>query len=121
MATAYPGGNRAFSSFSYTQQVPTGGELFFSPEGLEATYKDFKIGKEGEYQLYYIKPIEGKVLPLELSSRWTKLGMVQQAIDKYHEDNPEGIASLKDYVELVKRDHHKKKETLIDETNNSQA
>jgi hypothetical protein len=118
MNTAYPNqaGSVPFSTFNYSQQIKTGSELYFPPEGLAGHYKDFQIKKYEEHQLFYIDS-QGKVLPSKLAGRFTKLQLLTDAIDAYLKDNPSGIAGLPVYVEPVKRSHHAKKEENDKDTN----
>jgi hypothetical protein len=62
---------------------------FYSPE-LEAEYRGMAFKREGQYQLYYIVPPEGKQLPSELASRFTALLHLQKAIDRWYLYNPSG-------------------------------
>jgi hypothetical protein len=106
-----PIGSRAFTPFTYTQHIDTGSELYFPDEGLEASYRGFKFAKESGYQLYYIICPPGKLLPGELSGRYSKIVLLQHAVDKWLDRNQlPAEATLPDVPPppLPKKSHHKK-------------
>lgn len=117
MSTVYPGGSVPFSTFSYTQQVQSGTDLYFNPDGLDGTYKSFKFSKTPEFQLYYLVAPTGKVLPSELSAHWTKISLMQSSIDAWLVDHPTG--ELQDYVEPPPRRIHRKKEDIVMKEDNN--
>jgi hypothetical protein len=95
-------------TLSYSQHIPDGAEFYFKPQVFSWTYKGLAISKTPEHQLYFIACPEGKVLPAELACRFTKLTVLQQAIDKWLADNP--LARLPDIPPPPppKRSHHAK-------------
>jgi len=113
-----PIGSRALTPFTYTQHIDTGSELYFPDEGLEASYRGFKFAKESGYQLYYILCPEGKLLPGELSGRYSKIVLLQDAVDKWLNRNQlPAAATLPDVPPPPppKKSHHKRPEPQTDE------
>jgi hypothetical protein len=80
---------------------------------FKTSYRGFEIGKTPEHQLYFLFCPQGKMLPAELSCKFTKFVLLQAAIDSYLDKHPEAI--LPDVViPKPKRSHHneKKKEEV---------
>jgi hypothetical protein len=108
-----------FTPLIYSQPVRTGAELYFPTAGFQAEYKGFKYRKEEEHSLYFIVCPEGRVLPYDLSGRFSRIRFLEEAIDKWLSANPSGELPLVPEP-IIKRSHHKKKEegvTLLDEDN----
>jgi hypothetical protein len=83
------------TAFAYFRE-PEADQGIFYRDILEGEYRGFPFAKTRLYQLYYITPLEGKVLPAELSSQFTQLLLLQKAVDKYLLSMPSGVAGLQD-------------------------
>jgi hypothetical protein len=73
-------------------------------------YRDFEIKKDVGYSLYYLVAPKGRKLPAYLACRFTKLLQVKANIDRFYQENPEGLTALENepWPEEPKRSHHKK-------------
>jgi hypothetical protein len=98
-----------FSTFHYSVPEPAN-DQYFKPEGGE--YKGFKFTKLVDHMLFKLLPVEGKILPASLSGMFSKVSLVQAAIDDWLTTHPGGTAELPD-ISTPPRSHHKKVETEI--------
>jgi hypothetical protein len=94
----------AFLSYVYQQRIPDQSSLYF--DDFMGTYRGFKFAKEKEYQLYYMLCPEGKILPSSLAPRFTKMTLLQDAVDTYLRTNPTGELQDAPFPQ-PKRSHHK--------------
>jgi hypothetical protein len=104
---------RDFTPLIYSQPVRTGAELYFPAAGFQTEYKGFKYQKEEEHNLYFIVCPEGRLLPHDLSGRFSKIRFLEEAVNKFMDVHPSGELAL---VPPPKRSHKKseKGETSLD-------
>jgi hypothetical protein len=110
MNNAYPGASR-FTPFHYVQHIDTGETMYFPQEALQSSYRGFKFAKESGYQLYYLICPPNKLLPAELSGRYSKISILQEQVDKWLDRNQlPAEATLPDVPPPPppKKSHHKK-------------
>jgi hypothetical protein len=110
MNNAYPGAGK-FTPFHYVQHFDTGETMYFPQEALQSSYRGFKFAKESGYQLYYLICPPNKLLPAELSGRYSKISILQEQVDKWLDRNQlPADATLPDvpHPSPPKKSHHKK-------------
>jgi hypothetical protein len=111
---------REFTPYVYSQPVRAAPELYFPTVGLQMECRGFKYTKEEQFHLYYIVCPEGRLLPYDLSGRFSKIKMFEESVDKWLSANPSGELPLVPEP-IIKRSHHAKKKeegvTLLDEDN----
>jgi hypothetical protein len=104
------------TTFTIVQPMADQSRYYFAAAIGE--HEGFRWGKSDIYQLYHIVPVDGKVMPYSLSSKFTKLSELIKTIDAWIKENG-SIDALPDYVEPKSpRSHHKKndkKETLFED------
>jgi hypothetical protein len=81
------------------RQEPT---LYFG--AFSAEYKGFSYKKETEQHLYFIVCDEDRVLPYDLSGKFSKIKHLEQAIDRWLGNNPSRELPL---APKPPRSHHK--------------
>jgi hypothetical protein len=86
----------------------SGGTVGYRAVEPTDTYRGYRYAKDGMFNLHALVCPKGKVLPTSLSQRFTKVAILQAAVDKYLSDNqlPEG--SLEDYVAPKPRRQHRR-------------
>jgi hypothetical protein len=102
-----------FLSYTYHQPIVTGQELH--EKKLDGTYKGLSFSKTPEFQLFYIIPPPNKMLPPELRCHFTKLTLLQRAVDEWMAQYG-AEATLPD-IPPGKRSHHKKPDNSTEDIN----
>lgn len=78
--------NNGFQTFTY--QMPTQDQSkFYYPNELEGEHRGLSFKKDQQYHLYYVVCPPGKTLPPQLAAAFTKITLLQKAIDDWHSEN----------------------------------
>jgi hypothetical protein len=76
----------------YYEKVHDPRPLYF--DDFKIDYRGFTVGKDHNHQLYFIDCPEGKALPPELSGRFTKMSLLETAVDTWLSRHEKGQAEL---------------------------
>jgi hypothetical protein len=93
---------------NYSQHISDGAEFFFRPQEFLGTYRGLSFSKAPENQLYFVVAPEGKMLPAELGCRFTKITLLERAVDDWIATHPECNLPDAPLPPQPPRSHHKK-------------
>jgi hypothetical protein len=74
-------GMKDYTPYVYAQPIRQEPKLYFGE--FEAEFKGFKYRKEEQFNLYYIVCPENRLLPYDLQGRFSKIKMLEEAIDNW--------------------------------------